>query len=471
MLRKSLLAALVAAAQAASLTSLRTTDADLLKEAFFGGDCWAIACTDVHDKKTGANLLEKALDDPKVSCRGASLQCGKKLPSGKTPLQRLGIEPPKQKGHPLLILCVNGEARPLTLDEYAKVKENSAAPDARVLSKTLVQAGLAPKPLVVNDDAAFNKQCANRRHCLVVSFNSSTTDVKAFTRAAAAVAAKRRLLRVVLVDGKHGHLSLQKALPATPATALYSRRLNTNEQAALQAISAKVPKAKGSKDELQASACGASAIAGRDADSAHQNFESKRIGPRDWRSRQDATGLVFRRGDAYLSYAAVARGLAERELFGSEASYAAAHPLVRLGDTTYTHGAKAFRGDDFDSAALDAWLSQFLAAAADDRAFLQLGLTGLAKRVKFKATSSKRPTPRPRPARRPAPKPRRRGAVEERDRQKERAERERERRERMDAAGADLFETVEVGADGEATAVEDDDDDEDDDEDEDVEMI
>ena len=103
MLRKSLLAALVAAAQAASLTSLRTTDADLLKEAFFGGDCWAIACTDVHDKKTGANLLEKALDDPKVSCRGASLQCGKKLPSGKTPLQRLGIEPPKQKGHPLLI--------------------------------------------------------------------------------------------------------------------------------------------------------------------------------------------------------------------------------------------------------------------------------------------------------------------------------------------------------------------------------
>ena len=38
----------------------------------------------------------------------------------------------------------------------------------------------------------------------------------------------------------------------------------------------------------------------------------------------------------------------------------------------------------------------------------------------------------------------------------------------MDAAGADLFETVEVGADGEATAVEDDDDDDDD---EDVEMI
>ena len=474
MLRSTLLAALVALTNAASLTSLRTTDADLLKEAFFGGECWLIACTDVHDKKTGANLLEKALDDAKAStsCRGASLQCGKRLPSGKTPLQRLGIEPPKQKGHPLLILCVNGEARPLNMDEYARVKEQSATPDARVLAKTLVQAGLAPKPIVVNDDAAFNKQCANKRHCLVVSFNSSTTDVKAFTRAAAAVAAKRRLLRVVLVDGKHGALSLQKALPANPATALYARRLNANEQAALQAISAKVPKAKGVSNELQASACGASAIAGRDADAAHLNFESKRIGPRDWRSRPDATGLVFRRGDAYLSYAAVARGLAERELFGSEAaSYAAAHPLVRLGDTTYTHGAKAFRGDGFDSATLDAWLVQFLASASDDRAFLQLGLTGLAKRVKFKSMSKARPTPRPRPARRPAPKPRRRGAVEERDRQKERAERERERRERMDAAGADLFETVEVGADGEASAVEEEEEDDDDDEDEDVEMI
>ena len=39
----------------------------------------------------------------------------------------------------------------------------------------------------------------------------------------------------------------------------------------------------------------------------------------------------------------------------------------------------------------------------------------------------------------------------------------------MDAAGADLFETVEVGADGEASVVEDFEDDEDDDED--VEMI
>ena len=471
----------LATARAASLTTLKSTDADLLKEAFFGGECWAIACTDVHDKKMGATILEHALEDSQASqsCRGATLQCGKKLKSGKTPLQRLGIAPPAQKGHPLLIVCVNGETRQFKLEEYATIDEtkNVGKPTASVLAKTLVAAGLAPKPVVVADDAAFNRHCAGKRHCLVVSFNSSVSNVKAFTRAAAAVAAKRRLLSVVLVDGKNGLLSLQKALPNDPATALYSRRLNDKEQGALQAISAKVPKARGS-ELLTASACGTSAVAGRDGDAAHANFESKRVTPLEWRARGDATGLVFRRGASYLSYAAVERGLAEAELFGAPpatSSLAQQHPLVRLGDTSYSHGAKAFRGDGFESPALDAWLVPFLAATSDDRAFLQLGLTGLAKRVKYKATASKKPTPRPtRKPRRPAPKPRR-PIVEERVRSQtpaqERAERERERREQMETEGADLFETVEVDADGEATAVEDDADEDEDDDEEDVEMI
>ena len=182
----------------------------------------------------GATILEHALEDSQASqsCRGATLQCGKKLKSGKTPLQRLGIAPPAQKGHPLLIVCVNGETRQFKLEEYATIDEtkNVGKPTASVLAKTLVAAGLAPKPVVVADDAAFNRHCAGKRHCLVVSFNSSVSNVKAFTRAAAAVAAKRRLLSVVLVDGKNGLLSLQKALPNDPATALYSRRLNDKEQ-------------------------------------------------------------------------------------------------------------------------------------------------------------------------------------------------------------------------------------------------
>ena len=59
MLRKSLLAALITAAQAASLTSLKTTDADLLKEAFFGGElglgprlCLFVAVCRLRDRET-----------------------------------------------------------------------------------------------------------------------------------------------------------------------------------------------------------------------------------------------------------------------------------------------------------------------------------------------------------------------------------------------------------------------------------
>ena len=84
---------------------------------------------------------------------------------GKTPLQRLGIEPPKQKGHPLLILCVNGEARPLSMEEYAKLKEQCHL-DARVPATS----GGGPRAEAdCRDDAAFNKQCAAKRHCLGVS--------------------------------------------------------------------------------------------------------------------------------------------------------------------------------------------------------------------------------------------------------------------------------------------------------------
>ena len=82
-----------APAVAASLTSLSSEAPELLKEALFGGACWAVACTDVHDQRAGRDLLERALDDRTASaaCRGAQLRCGARLPSGKTALQRLGL--------------------------------------------------------------------------------------------------------------------------------------------------------------------------------------------------------------------------------------------------------------------------------------------------------------------------------------------------------------------------------------------
>ena len=133
--------------RSASLTKLQAKNADLLKTALFGGDCWVIACTDMSDGGTGQQLLEKAMDysDAAEVCKGATLKCEAKLPSGKTALSRLGLKGPAQAGHPLLIVAANGEASSVPVEQYAYVdnEKQSATPDARRLAKHIGTAGAA----------------------------------------------------------------------------------------------------------------------------------------------------------------------------------------------------------------------------------------------------------------------------------------------------------------------------------------
>ena len=303
-----------------------------------------------------------------------------------------------------------------------------------------------------------------KRHCLVVSFNSSTTDVKAFTRAAAAVAAKRRLLRVVLVDGKHGALSSAKGAAGEPGDRALRAAPEYKRAGRPTSDKCQGPEGQGgfrrTSSRRRPAARPRSRAATRTLPTSilRVSVSGRATGGRGPTRRDWSSGGATRTCPTRRS-----RG-AWRSANSSapNASYAAAHPLVRLGDTTYTHGAKAFRGVGFDGAA--------------------------ARRVALAVPRGGGGRPRVPPARPHGPRearqvqgdllkttdaaaaagaaaraePRRRGAAEERDRQKERAERERERREQMDAAGADLFETVEVGADGEATAVEEEEDEEDD---------
>ena len=178
------------------------------------------------------------------SCRGASLQCGKKLPSGKTPLQRLGIEPPKQRATPAETRQRRSET-PEPGRVRARQRKQCHSRRARPREDS-GPGGPRAEALVVNDERGV--QQAVRRWSATASWCLSThlQQTSRPSRGRRAVAAKRRLAAARRAGGREaGMLSLQKALPANPATALYARRLNTNEQAALQAISAKVPKAKG----------------------------------------------------------------------------------------------------------------------------------------------------------------------------------------------------------------------------------
>ena len=168
---------------------------------------------------------------------------------------------------------------------------------------------------------------------------------------------------------------------------------------------------------------------GAGRESAHLNFESKPSRPRDWRSRPDAAGLVFRRGDAYLSYAAVAR-----EAWRSANCWLRSS-VVRDGASSWCGSAtRPTRTAPRRSAATG--LSKVLRSTRGCSSSPQHRTTAPSSSSASRASrsvlssnrSSKARPPRPRPARRPAPSWRGRGAVEKRDRQKERAERERERR-------------------------------------------
>ncbi|KAH8066742.1 hypothetical protein JL720_12592 [Aureococcus anophagefferens] len=115
-----------------------------------------------------------------------------------------------------------------------------------------------------------------------------------------------RTLSAVVADAKTlGSFSLAKALPGGAATALYLRRLNANEKAALAAAAAKLPAAKRDDAAFDASACGAGDVLAKSADDADRNFEAKRLAPRDWAGAGDAAEtLVFRSSGVYLSYGA-----------------------------------------------------------------------------------------------------------------------------------------------------------------------
>ncbi|KAH8064335.1 hypothetical protein JL722_1198 [Aureococcus anophagefferens] len=299
-------ALLVGSASGASLTSLSARDADKMKSVLYGGACWVVACTDADDKGTGQSLLERAMDDADAAkaCSGATLKCDAKLPSGKSTRERLGIAKPPEGTR-----CSSSPPtarRAVAVEEYAVVDGQTATPDHRRLAKHV--ATLAPR---ADDAAAISKPSAPRS---ATASPSSSTGPAATPRPCGASSRPRRSSRGPGARSasssrtrKRSGRSLAKALPGGAATALYLRRLNANEKAALAAAAAKLPAAKRDDAAFDASACGAGDVLAKSADDADRNFEAKRLAPRDWAGAGDAAEtLVFRSSGVYLSYGAAA---------------------------------------------------------------------------------------------------------------------------------------------------------------------
>jgi len=120
-----LLAARSASAQQKNVELLRAADAAQLKEVFFSGEPWLVQCgtkadisAAIVDDGFGAHaVVEKAASGLPKEVKVGLLDCHKKLPSGKTTIERFKLD---GSISPLLVLAANGKTVQITPSALTK---------------------------------------------------------------------------------------------------------------------------------------------------------------------------------------------------------------------------------------------------------------------------------------------------------------------------------------------------------------
>ena len=120
-----LLTARSASAQQKHVELLRAADAAQLKEVFFSGEPWLVQCgtkadisAAIVDDGFGAHpVVEKAASGLPKEVKVGLLDCHKKLPSGKTTVERFKLD---GSISPLLVLAANGKTVQITPSALTK---------------------------------------------------------------------------------------------------------------------------------------------------------------------------------------------------------------------------------------------------------------------------------------------------------------------------------------------------------------
>ena len=164
---------------------LTPSDTAGLKEVFFSGQPWLVECTSAGSPSSVMYAAESKLRDP---VRPALLDCGAKLPSGKTTLERFKLKAPSHS--PFIIAVANLEkpqvaGRDIVASPEALAKWASSMTKARVLTP--------------NSPSQFEQYCLNKRWCVaVVSAGSRLVDAE--RKALNALVQAERGVRFVTVD-------------------------------------------------------------------------------------------------------------------------------------------------------------------------------------------------------------------------------------------------------------------------------
>lgn len=204
-------------------------DAAALQEALFDGRPALVFCL---PRDGSASSLDPRAVEAKDELGGVAavyaVDCGMRLPSGKTVHQRFNVP---TVGALNAIFAANGAA-PFAVS--SKYMSTGAALARFVREKS---APVAPQTITAHTQ--FEKQCLKKRACLVVAANATATSLE---DPLARIVAKYRTLRVAFVDGRKTAFSLERSWESDPSGEPHLVMLRRTSAAANATVYAKLHK-------------------------------------------------------------------------------------------------------------------------------------------------------------------------------------------------------------------------------------
>jgi len=217
-----LLTARSASAQQKHVELLRAADAAQLKEVFFSGEPWLVQCgtkadisAAIVDDGFGAHaVVERAASGLPKEVKVGLLDCHKKLPSGKTTVERFKLD---GSISPLLVLAANGKTVQITPSALTKHGLGSSLfPGARTQAVALasyVKAKSEPKVYQATTSEQLSTLCLKRKHCVIVLLDKELSKGEA-ARAVVKLLYEFRTVAFVTINTARYELSLARHLPA-----------------------------------------------------------------------------------------------------------------------------------------------------------------------------------------------------------------------------------------------------------------
>ena len=217
-----LAAALVvcAASEQQSVELLSATDPAQLKEVFFSGNPWLVQCgtkadisAAIVDGGFGAHaVVEKAVPQLPKDVKVGLLDCYRKLPSGKTTIDRFKLD---NSVSPLLVLAANGKTQQITgsmLNKHglAQLLFPTTRQQAGALA-SFVKHKSDPKAYSATSSEHIQSLCLKRKHCAIVLMDKEPRGETA--RALHAMLYEFRAVSFVTINTARYEFSLAKHLP------------------------------------------------------------------------------------------------------------------------------------------------------------------------------------------------------------------------------------------------------------------